>query len=110
MIDAIIECVEDALRNGDEISIKGFGNLHLHKRAARRTKQPGTDKWFDVEERLVPKFDYGTSLKMAARSYELLMKERMDAKYIENLYIEQCFDESDLDDSMSDIMSVGEIE
>lgn len=71
IIDSTIEVMINAIRNGEEINIKGFGVLKLHKRAARRTKQPGTDTWFEVEERLVPKFFFGDQLRMAARSYEL---------------------------------------
>lgn len=71
-VDAALEVIEESLRSGLDITIKGFGSLRLHRRAARRTKQPGTEDWYEVEERLVPKFFYGNRLRMAARSYELI--------------------------------------
>lgn len=71
VIDACIAVIIDAIKNGEEISIKGFGNLGLHYRAARRTKEPNTGEWCEIEARYVPKFSYGNDLRMAARLYEL---------------------------------------
>lgn len=71
IIDACIAVIVDALKNGEEINIKGFGNLGLHYRAARRTKEPNTGEWCEIEARYVPKFSYGNDLRMAARLYEL---------------------------------------
>lgn len=71
VIDACIAVIVDALKNGEEISIKGFGNLGLHYRAARRTKEPISGEWCEIEARYVPKFSYGNDLRMAARLYEL---------------------------------------
>jgi nucleoid DNA-binding protein len=71
VIDACIAVIIDAIKNGEEISIKGFGNLGLHYRAARRTKEPISGEWIEIEARYVPKFSYGNDLRMAARLYEL---------------------------------------
>ena len=79
ILDAILDSIEDALRSGDNVILKGFGSLVLHKRAARRTKKPGTEEWVEVEERLIPKFNYGNRLRMAARDAELLIKDKEDA-------------------------------
>lgn len=71
VIDACLAVIIDAIKNGEEISIKGFGNLGLHYRAARRTKEPISGEWIEIEARYVPKFSYGNDLRMAARLYEL---------------------------------------
>ena len=71
VIDACIAVILDAIKNGEEISIKGFGSLGLHYRAARRTKEPNSGEWCDIEARYKPKFSYGNDLRMAARLYEL---------------------------------------
>ena len=71
VIDACIAVIIDAIKNGEEISIKGFGNLGLHYRAARRTREPISGEWIEIEARYVPKFSYGNDLRMAARLYEL---------------------------------------
>lgn len=77
IIDACIAVIVDALKNGEEINIKGFGNLGLHYRAARRTKEPNTGEWCEIEARYVPKFSYGNDLRMAARLYELSHAEEL---------------------------------
>lgn len=84
IIDAICDTIVDALKSGDNISIYDFGTLRLHRRAARKVKQPGTETWYDVEERLVPKFIYGKRLSMAARSYELIMNDLDKEKEIDS--------------------------
>jgi nucleoid DNA-binding protein len=77
VIDACIAVIVDAIKNGEEINIKGFGSLGLHYRAARRTKEPNTGEWCEVEARYVPKFSYGNDLRMAARLYELSLSDDM---------------------------------
>lgn len=78
IIDACLEVIADALKRGEEINIRGFGVLGLTYRAARRTKQPGTDDWYDVEARHVPKFTFGTDLRLAARVYDLSLQGKYD--------------------------------
>lgn len=76
IIDACIAVVLDAIQNGEEINIYGFGRLGLHYRAARRTKEPNSGEWCDVDARYIPKFTYGKDLRMAARLYEIALEER----------------------------------
>ena len=78
VIDACIAVILDAIKNGEEISIKGFGSLGLHYRAARRTKEPNSGEWCEIEARYIPKFSYGNDLRMAARLYELSHAEQVE--------------------------------
>lgn len=71
IIDACISVVVDSVRMGEAVNIFGFGSLFLHYRAARKTKAPETNDWYDVEARFVPKFTPGKDLKMAAKLFEL---------------------------------------
>ena len=71
MVDACIEIMEDALKNGEEIYIKGFGTLKLHLRKARWTYNPQTKEPIDVVARYLPKFTFGKELRMCAKLYEL---------------------------------------
>jgi len=75
IIDACLAVIEDALKNGEEINIHGFGCLGLHYRAARTTIDPYYGEPCEVEARYIPKFNYGKTLRMAARLYELSLKE-----------------------------------
>lgn len=75
IIDACIYVIQDALKHGDCVSIRGFGSLGLHYRKARTTKHPTTGEPVDVEARYVPKFISGNDLKMCAKIYELSVGE-----------------------------------
>lgn len=77
IINACIEVVKDALRNGDNVSIKGFGTIGLNYRKPRRTKQFGTNKDLIIEGRYVPKFAFGNDLRMCAKLYELSLDDRL---------------------------------
>ena len=76
IIDACLAVILDAIRNGEDVNIKGFGCLGLHYRAARRTKEPISGEWCTVDARYVPKFAYGNDLRMAARLYEVSLAEK----------------------------------
>lgn len=77
IIDACIYVIQEALKHGDNISVRGFGSLGLHHRKARKTKHPTTKETVDVEARYVPKFISGNDLKMCAKIYELSINEDM---------------------------------
>lgn len=75
IVDTCLAVMLDAIKNGEDITIQGFGSLGLHYRAARRTKEPGTGEWCEIEARYVPKFSYGNELRRAARLYEVSLAE-----------------------------------
>lgn len=75
IIDACLTAVIESLKRGEDVTIKGFGTISLHHRAARRTKEPNTGEWCEVEARYVPKIVFGKDMKMAARVYELSKAE-----------------------------------
>lgn len=78
IFEAIIAVIEDALKHGEEISIHGFGTLYLKLRAARQTKHPETGEVCYVEERYIPKFNFGNELRMAAKVYEMQLENEKD--------------------------------
>ena len=75
ILDAILAVVEDSIKHGEEVSIHGFGSLGVHQRAARQTKHPLTGEAVDVEARYVPKFNFGNTLRMAAKVYEMSQED-----------------------------------
>lgn len=81
-IDAVIEAtltvIKDALKEGDTVTVQGFGTLGLKYRKKRRTKRPLTDEWVDVEARYIPKFSFGNDLRMCAKLYELSLDDKYD--------------------------------
>lgn len=90
IVDTCLAVITDSLKRGEELNIRGFGVLGLHKRAPRRAKIPGTEDWVEVEGRYVPKFYFGNDLRMAARVYELSLDEKyanideLDIEYFED--------------------------
>lgn len=70
VLDALLYVVDDAIRNGEEISIRGFGTLGLQYRKSRKLKHVGTGEDTVAEARFVPKFTSGHNLRMSARIYE----------------------------------------
>jgi nucleoid DNA-binding protein len=83
-IDAIIEAclfvVEEAMKRGEPISIRGFGTLGLKYRKRRATKIPGTEEWVDVDARYIPRFIFGNDLRMCAKIYELSLQDKQDTE------------------------------
>lgn len=71
VVDACLYVIEESLKRGEPVSIRGFGSLGLKYRKPRATKRPGTEEWVDVEARYVPKFSFGNDLRMCAKVYEL---------------------------------------
>ena len=78
ILDTMLEIVEDLIKNGEEISIHGFGSLGVHYRAPRTTYHPGTKDPVIVPGRYVPKFNFGNDLRMAAKVYELSLWEKTE--------------------------------
>lgn len=75
MLDACIGVTEDALKRGDNVTIRGFGSLGLKYRQERATKNPITKDWVKVAARYIPRFSFGNDLRMCAKIYELSLAE-----------------------------------
>lgn len=90
IIDACITAIIESIKRGEEVNIRGFGVLGLHYRAARRTKQPGTDTWYEVAARYVPKFFYGNDLRRAAKLFNVSLNngEFLDDDFEEDFIVE----------------------
>ncbi len=63
VIDATIETMEEALKNGKKISFIGFGSFEVITRAPRVARVPGTDKKVKIPETKSVKFKIGKKLK-----------------------------------------------
>ncbi|AWH89771.1 MULTISPECIES: nucleoid-associated protein HU-beta [Limnobaculum] len=64
-LDAIIDAVTDALKNGDQVSLVGFGSFVVRERAARTGRNPQTGKEIKIAAAKVPAFRAGKALKDA---------------------------------------------
>ncbi|MCK5720837.1 MAG: HU family DNA-binding protein [Thiomargarita sp.] len=64
-VDAIMECIKNALVDGDGVTLIGFGTFSVRERAARQGRNPRTGEPLQIKAAIVPVFKPGKSLKDA---------------------------------------------
>ena len=62
-VNAVFSTIEQALANGDEVTISGFGSFRVVERAAREGRNPQTGEQMTIAARKSPVFRPGTQLK-----------------------------------------------
>ncbi len=62
-VNAVFEAVSDALVNGEEVAILGFGTFKVNERAARTARNPQTGETVEVEASKAPAFKASKALK-----------------------------------------------
>ncbi len=67
-IDMFTSSVIDAMGQGNEISIVGFGNFYVNKVAARSGRNPRSGEAIQIKAYTQPKFKAGLKLKKACNS------------------------------------------
>ena len=64
-LEAAIDAITDALKNGDSVSLVGFGTFVATEREARTGRNPRTGDAIKIAKAKVPKFRPGKALKDA---------------------------------------------
>ena len=64
-IDAMIESVANALKEGEQVVLVGFGTFSVKQRAARTGRNPRTGEPIDIKAANIPGFKAGKALKDA---------------------------------------------
>jgi DNA-binding protein HU-beta len=64
-IDAFTDAVTSALKDGDQVSLVGFGSFLVKDRAARSGRNPKTGETIQIAAAKVPGFKAGKGLKDA---------------------------------------------
>ena len=64
-VNAFLESVEDALKQGDKVQLIGFGTFEVKKRAAREGRNPQTGAVVKIPATNAPVFKAGKALKDA---------------------------------------------
>ncbi len=65
VIDAALQAVQEALAQGDDVRLLGFGTFSVTQRAAGEARNPRTGEKIKVPASNVPKFKAGLALKAA---------------------------------------------
>ncbi|MGN5140295.1 nucleoid-associated protein HU-beta [Aeromonas sp. 164P] len=64
-LDAFIDTVGEALKEGDQVALVGFGTFAVRERAARSGRNPQTGATIEIAAGKVPAFKAGKALKDA---------------------------------------------
>ena len=62
-VDAFLEAITEALKEGDKVVISGFGQFEVKERAAREGVNPATGEKITIPATRVPGFKAGKGLK-----------------------------------------------
>jgi DNA-binding protein HU-beta len=63
VVDAMASVVGDALANGDQVSLVGFGTFLVRERPARSGRNPRTGETIEIAASKSPSFKAGKALK-----------------------------------------------
>jgi integration host factor subunit beta len=63
IVEAALNSIINALRNGQEVEIRGFGSFRFRNRAPRKGRNPKTGEKVDVPPKKIPYFKMGKELK-----------------------------------------------
>lgn len=66
-LDAFVSTVTDALKEGDKISLVGFGTFSVSQKAARKGVNPATGQTIEIAAKNVAKFKPGAELADAVK-------------------------------------------
>jgi DNA-binding protein HU-beta len=66
-VDAVLDTITGALKNGDSVTFTGFGKFSTSARAARMGVNPRTGQRVQIAATTVPKFSAGSALKAAVK-------------------------------------------
>ena len=62
-LNAVLDCVKDALAKGDRVQLVGFGTFEVRQRAARKGHNPQTGAEMKIAACKAPSFKAGKALK-----------------------------------------------
>ena len=62
-VDGVISAITNSLKNGDQVTLVGFGTFLVRDRAARTGRNPRTGEAIQIAAAKVPGFKAGKALK-----------------------------------------------
>ena len=66
-LDGMVDAVTEALKDGDQVSLIGFGTFSVKERAARTGRNPQTGATIEIAASKIPGFKAGKALKDAVK-------------------------------------------
>ncbi|TVR98626.1 MAG: HU family DNA-binding protein [Rhodospirillales bacterium] len=68
-VDRVFAVISDALKEGEEVKLVGFGTFSVSERAASQGRNPRTGEPMEIAASRQPKFKAGKSLKDALNGH-----------------------------------------
>lgn len=65
VVETVFDSIKEALKKGEKIEIRGFGNFRLKERQPRKARNPKTGESVDVPQKKAIRFKAGKALKEA---------------------------------------------
>lgn len=66
-LDAMVDSITGSLKQGDQVTLVGFGTFSVKERAARTGRNPQTGQEIKIAASKVPSFKAGKALKDAVQ-------------------------------------------
>ena len=67
VVNAVIESITEALKDGDKVSLVGFGTFEVKERSARTGMNPRTKEVIEIPATKSPSFKAGSAFKEAVK-------------------------------------------
>jgi len=64
-VNCVLVAIADALKQGDAVTLVGFGTFKVAERKGRKGRNPRTGKEIEIKGKKVPKFQAGKALRDA---------------------------------------------
>ncbi len=64
-LDGMVDSITTAMKEGDQVSLIGFGTFSVKERAARQGRNPQTGETIQIKASNIPSFKAGKALKDA---------------------------------------------
>ncbi len=64
-LDGMVDAITGAMKEGDQVSLIGFGTFSVKQRAARQGRNPQTGETIQIKASNIPSFKAGKALKDA---------------------------------------------
>ncbi len=63
VVETVLESIEEALKSGERVELRGFGSFRLRERKPRIGRNPKTGETVQVPAKKVPYFKLGKKLR-----------------------------------------------
>lgn len=78
---ALVEGIQDALAEGDRVTLTGFGSFSTAERKPRMGRNPRTGLPIAIAGRRVPKFTAGKKLKERVAGHTMYYAQQLQGQY-----------------------------